>query len=297
MGYLSYAQDSNITLKNLDVNNAYPHFAPMLANNNQIIFTSYRLKKNGKVKISFNTEGILAIYKGTISETGDITNIETVQIDRESALESITSAALNADGSRLYIMTTYTHKNMPKEKFNKSNFHLEVGEYKEGVGYTNFKVLPFCKLRYSYAHPSLSLDGKTLYFTANIRGGKQSAKGGSDIFCVDVLDGNTYSEPRNLGYKVNSYGREMFPIMGPNNTLYFSSNKVNGVGGYDIYRSQKQADGTFSKAELLPQPFNSESDDFSLVMLPNGTSGYLVSKREGGNGDDDIYYFRLSSKD
>lgn len=290
---VGYSQDANVEVKNLDINNAYPHFALMPTNNNQIIFTSYSLKKNGKVKKTFTGEGVLTVYKGSIGANGAINNIKEIKIDPEAELGSITSASLSLDGKRIYIMTTYTEKNKPKGKFNRANFHLEVGEFKQGVGYTNFKVLPFCKPRFSYAHPTLSANGKTLYFTANVRGGRQSTKGGADIFMVNILDDNTYGEIKNLGSKVNSYSREMFPVMASDNTLYFSSNKSNGFGGYDIYKSKKNPDGTFDKAEKLPKPFNSKEDDFSLLMLNRG-SGFFISNREGGKGDNDIYYFSLN---
>lgn len=290
---LGVSQASKVTVTNLDINNEYPHFAIMPHGDNQIIFTSYYLKKNGKPKVAFSGEGILTVYKGNISADGTISAVKEIKIDAEAGLGSITSAVLSKDESRIYITTAYTHKNMPKGNFNKTNFHLEVGEYKQGVGYTDFKVLPFCKLKYSYAHPSLSADGKTLFFTANVRGGRQSTKGGSDIFRVDILGDNSFGEIKNLGAKVNSYSREMFPIMGRDNTLYFSSNKSNGFGGYDIYKTQMNEDGTFTKAEKLPKPFNGVNDDFSLVMLPNGNSGYFVSKRDEGKGNDDIYYFSL----
>lgn len=187
-------------------------------------------------------------------------------------------------------MTTYSSKTMPKGKFNKANFHLEVGEFKNGVGFTNFKVLSFCQPKFSYGHPALSIDGKTLYFTANIKGGRQSTKGGSDIFKVDVLGDNTFSDPVNLGYKVNSYSREMFPII-TDDALYFSSDRRNGFGGYDIYKSEIDSTGAFLKAEKLPRPINSVLDDFSYVLFSDEKSGLLVSKRSGGKGDDDIYYF------
>lgn len=292
-GLLGYPQDSEIVVNNLDVNSEFPHFGIVPFGNNQIIFTTYQLKKNGKPKVAFSGEGVLSVYKGRILSDGNIDAIEELKIDPEASLGSITSAVLNSDGSRIYIMTTYTNKNMPKGSFNKANFHLEVGEFKEGIGYTNFKVLPFCKLKYSYAHPSLSADGRTLYFISNFRGGRQSTKGGSDIFSVEILEDGTFGAPKNLGSRINSYSREMFPVMSKNNTLYFSSNKSNGFGGFDIYKSKMNQDGTFAKAEKLPKPFNSADDDFSLVMLANGNSGYFVSKRDKGKGDDDIYYFTI----
>jgi Tol biopolymer transport system component len=148
----------------------------------------------------------------------------------------------------------------------------------------------FCKTRYSYAHPTISPDGKAIYFIANIKGGKEATRGSSDIFRVKINDDNTYGSPKNLGTKVNSYSREMFPFISKDNILYFSSNRPNGAGGYDIYKSVMNEDGSFEKAKLLPKPLNSNKDDFCFIIDENNT-GYLTSKRTGGKGDDDIYYF------
>ncbi|GGD23864.1 TolB-like translocation protein [Hyunsoonleella pacifica] len=291
VGSLSFAQIKKYQVKNLKINTKYPHFGISLQGKSRIIFTSYVFTKKGKVKKTFDGEGALVIYEGIVTNDGNIENIKPIVIDPKANIKSITSAALSPDGKQLYITTTYTDNNMPKGSFNKANFHIEVGTYEAGIGFTNFKVLPFCKPRYSYAHPTLSADGKTLLFTANIRGGRETTKGASDIFKVSILEDRTFGKVKNLGSKVNSYSREMFPTMGANNILYFSSNKPNGIGGYDLYKSTMNEDGTFSKAKILPKPLNSKEDDLSMVMLPNRNSGFIVSKRKGGEGDDDIYHF------
>ena len=158
----------------------------------------------------------------------------------------------------------------------------------------NFNVLPFCKPRYSYEHPAISPDGKTMYFTSNLRGGKETSKGPSDIFKVDILQNNTYSQPKNLGSKVNSYCVEMFPFMADDNTLYFSSNRPNGFGGYDIYKCTLNSNGAFKTAINLPKPINSSADDICFIVDSKNKSGYFSSKRSGGNGGDDIYYFTMN---
>ncbi len=293
-GALGFSQAKIYKVKNLELNTKYAHFGVSLFSDNQVVFTSYQLTKKGKVKQSFDGQGILTVFKGTIAGDGNIQNVKEIKIDPKSNIESITSAVLSSNGKQIYITTTYTNKNRPKGTFNKANFHIEVGEYKAGIGFTNFKVLPFCKPRYSYAHPALSSDGKTLYFTANVRGGRETTKGASDIFKVDILGNNTFGKIENLGSKVNSYSREMFPSVSADGTLYFASNKSNGFGGYDLYRSKLNEDGTYAKAEKLPKPINSKEDDLSLVILPNDKAGFIVSKRKGGEGDDDIYYFTIN---
>ena len=280
-------------VSNIKMNNENPHFGLMRCSENNIIFTSYLLTQKGKVKrVSGNP--VLTIFKGETTDDGQIINETPILIDPNANIRHITSATMSSNGAYLYLTTNYTEKDKPQGNFKDTNFHVRVGEYKEGVGWTNFKVLPFCKPKFSYAHPTISADGKTMYFIANVRGGKETTKGGSDIFKVNILGNNTYSDPENLGSKVNSYSREMFPFISSDDTLYFASNRPNGFGGFDIYKSVMNKDGSFEKSEKMPKPINSVKDDFSLIINSDSKSGYFSSKRLKGKGDDDIYYFRIN---
>ncbi|MBP0903304.1 PD40 domain-containing protein [Mariniflexile gromovii] len=285
---IGFSQTENFTVKNSEINTEYPHFGLMLVANSKIIFTSYLLDKKDRVE-RIQGHPILAIFEGEIDVDGAIQNIKNIEIDPDQKINYITSASMSSNGKQLYITTTFDDRN-----FDEDNFQIKVGEFKSGIGWTNFEVLPFCDSKYSYAHPALSKDGKTLYFTSNIRGGKETTKGGSDIFKVDILENGKFSEPKNLGSKVNSYSKEMFPFITGDNTLYFASNRPNGFGGFDIYKSQMSADGTFEKAEKLPKPINSPKDDFSFIIKNDRKTGYFTSKRDDGKGDDDIYYFSLN---
>jgi hypothetical protein len=107
-----------------------------------------------------------------------------------------------------------------------------------------------------------------------------------------VLEEELFSEPENLGANVNSYGKEMFPFIAADSTLYFSSNRPNGFGGYDLYKCIMDGDGVFEKAKILEKPLNSNKDDLSFIIDSSNKSGFLSSKRIGGKGDDDIYAFK-----
>ena len=290
----TFSQSEQFTIHNIAMNDDKPHFGLSITPDHNILFASYLLNKNGKIK-AYLGNGILTIYEGMKSENGNIENIEPLFIDSKEDISHITSACISNDAKTLYVTTNYINrKNRPKGDFKETNFHIEKAEYISGIGWTNFKVLPFCKPRYSYAHPSISKDGKTLYFTANVRGGKETTKGPSDIFKVDIFGNNTFSEPKNLGSQVNSYSGEMYPFISDDNTLYFTSNRPNGTGGYDIYKSVMNKKGLFDKAKLLPDPVNSKDDDLCFVMESSGNSGYFSSKRSEGKGEDDIYYFTIN---
>jgi len=284
---ITYSQKVNYKVVNLNINNDKPHFGLVTNQNWNVLFVSYLLNKKGKVD---KIKGVpkLSLYKGEKVENGKIINVKPLRIDQN--IGKITSATFNADGKKLYITTNYGNRKDKPKGVSTTNFHIEVGEYVDGIGWTNFKVLPFCKTRYSYAHPTISPDGRIMYFTANIKGGKDTTKGSSDIFQVEILDDGTYSTPKNLGSKVNSYSREMFPFMSNDSTLYFASNRPNGYGGYDIYKSKMNKERVFERASKLPKPINSNKDDFCFIINSNN-EGYFTSKRTGGKGDDDIYYF------
>ena len=147
----------------------------------------------------------------------------------------------------------------------------------------NVEALPFNSENYSTDHPALSKDGKTLYFTSDMPGGF----GQGDIYKVAVNSDGSFGEPVNLGQKVNTEGREMFPFSGEDGTLYFSSDGHLGLGGLDVFFT-KEVDGKMAPIRNLGIPLNSGADDFAFVM--NGAEeGFVSSNRMGGRGSDDIY--------
>jgi outer membrane protein OmpA-like peptidoglycan-associated protein/tetratricopeptide (TPR) repeat protein len=153
----------------------------------------------------------------------------------------------------------------------------------------NIEPLPFNNKDYSIGHPAISPDGKRLYFASDMPG----TLGGSDIFYVDILGENQYSNPVNLGPTINTEGNEMFPFVNANG-LYYSSDGITGLGGLDIFFARQSANTTFEKPVNLGTPVNSSKDDFSYVMNADNRSGFLASNRPDGTGDDDIYAFTFN---
>lgn len=151
--------------------------------------------------------------------------------------------------------------------------------------WTNITELPMNNIQFSCAHPSLTADGKTMYFVSNMPGGQ----GGYDVYSITRNGAGVWSKPLNLGPKVNTKGNEMFPNF-IDGTLYFATNGGVGFGGYDIFRSEKKEDG-FTQRENAGRGLNSSKDDFAVVFNADGATGYISSNREGENGGDQIFYF------
>ncbi len=142
---------------------------------------------------------------------------------------------------------------------------------------------------YSTGHPALSLNDKKLYMISD----RPGSVGKTDIYVVDINDDGTYGKPINLGSRINTEDREMFPFISDENILYFSSDGHPGFGDLDVFAS-KIFDNTVSEPINLEDKVNSKKDDFAYIIDDTKHKGYFSSNRKGGKGDDDIYGFVAS---
>ncbi|MCL2327338.1 MAG: OmpA family protein [Bacteroidetes bacterium] len=141
------------------------------------------------------------------------------------------------------------------------------------------------------SQPSLSADGKTLYFVSNRPGGK----GKKDIWVSRNISENQWSEPENLGEPINTANDEESPfIHADGKTLFFSSDGHLGLGKKDIFITQRYADGTWKTPVNAGYPLNSKDDEGLVIVNAQGTKGYFASNREGGFGGLDLYEFSIS---
>lgn len=142
------------------------------------------------------------------------------------------------------------------------------------------------------SQPSLSADGKTLYFIRRVS--KRGEPVDSDIFVTRLLDNGQWSTAERLPRNINTYMEEESVLIHPDGkTLYFASRGHVGMGGSDIYMSKLNTDGTWSNPENLGYPINSKYDENSLLVSADGEIAFFASDREGGYGDLDIYYFEM----
>ena len=139
------------------------------------------------------------------------------------------------------------------------------------------------------AQPSISPDGKTLYFASNRKG----SMGSSDIWKSERTPDGNWSKPVNIGIPVNTPAAEMAPFIHyDNQTLYFSSHGHPGLGGADLFRSIRK-NGTWTQPENLGFPINSSADELVIVVNPEGDRGFISSNMLKGEGGYDIFMFDL----
>src|SRR5665647_791627 len=149
--------------------------------------------------------------------------------------------------------------------------------------------LSFCNDNYIYTHPTLSADESVLIFSSDMAG----ASGGLDLY-VSKLEGETWSEPENLGKHINTTGNELFASLDTDNNLYFSSDKLPGQGGYDIFVSVYNGQD-WSKPQNLSQTINSPDDEVAFTLdRDNGKSAFYTSRERSGKREMQLYQVTLN---
>jgi outer membrane protein OmpA-like peptidoglycan-associated protein len=141
--------------------------------------------------------------------------------------------------------------------------------------------------------PSLSADGKTLYFVRGLRG-KGADQRNSDIYVSKLSEQGKWGAAERLSDVINTpFAEESVCIHPDGKTLYFASRGHAGMGGSDIFMSQMDNQGNWSRPKNLGYPINTRFDENSLIVSAEGNLAFFASDRAGGYGDLDIYYFEL----
>jgi outer membrane protein OmpA-like peptidoglycan-associated protein len=260
-----------------DVSSDKTDFGAVLTNDNNIYFASSR--NTSRKTNSWNEEPYLDIYKATYNANGTISDavaVENINTKWHDGPVSITN-----DGATMYYGSeSFNEKEFTKDKPKNAKFG-KIYLYratKQGDNWTNGKPLPFNNKGYDVRNPSISKDGKTLYFSSNMPGGF----GGEDIWKVAV-NGDEYGTPENLGAKVNTEANESFPFITEDNILFFSSNGKTGFGGLDVFKMDLNK-GT--EAINVGEPVNTSKDDFAFTYNTTKKVGFFSSNRDG---NDDIF--------
>ena len=193
------------------------------------------------------------------------------------------AASISSDGKKMFFTRNATKKN----KNGLYDLNIYTAELIDNK-WQNVREIDLGAGDYTNCHPAISEDGHTLFFASNRRGGQ----GGMDIYQTHLVEGE-WITPINLGPNVNSDQTELFPQIGQEGELYFSSNAGDGLGQLDIWVSRMDNAGMMMPKQNMGVPINSPEDDFSFVVMPDSRSGYLTSNRKNGKGGDDIYSWSI----
>ncbi len=284
IGTKAMAQDPIIINNESDINSAFQEYSPAFFSNGLVFVASNPSVKTSKKEDNETGKTTTSIFFVTKGDKGNLQN-PIVFADELTTKYYDGPLSFSADGNTIY----FTRSNLKKGKPVKSkdgSVKLKIyTALKINNKWENISELPFNGADFDCAHPSVSHDGRRLYFASN----RPEGFGGWDIYVSTLINGK-WSDPVNLGPKVNTPKNEVFPFIHLDGKVYFSSNGRQGIGNLDIFYTQKTDTG-WLKPHLLPEPINSRSDDFGLIVSSDKKSGYFSSNRASGKGDDDIFSF------
>jgi outer membrane protein OmpA-like peptidoglycan-associated protein len=269
---------SKITNMGEVVNSTSADYAPVVSNSEDFLLYCSR-RPPGKKRSNIDGQFFEDIYFTTNS--GDKWN-ESKMIDKSSGFiadeinEGKTHEApisMSADGKTLYIFkeNSVWKSNLNDQKQwtipERMNQDINIGEFNPSIFITP--------------------DGSEMFIVAV---GAEGSLGGRDIYHSLLQEDGTWETPNNIGPSINTEYDEDAPfITKDGKTLYFASNGHNTSGGYDIYKSEKQEDGTWSNPMNVGAPINSPGNDIYYVENDEGTIAYFASQRPGSYGYLDIY--------
>ncbi len=249
------------------LNSTYPDYCPTITlDQSKIYFTSRREGSLGNEK-EYDNYFFEDIYSsdyvnGTFSKPINL----GIPVNTEG---HEATSSVSPDGKELYIYRS-TFKD-PGD--------IYISKYEGNAWSMPVRLDDPINTKKNETHASLSPDGKTMYFTSD----RNSGEGGLDIYTVQLSDDGTWKDLKNLGTTINTEFDEEGPFVSPDgSTLYFSSKGHKNIGGYDIFKSTMQEDGTWSTPENMGFPLNTVDDDIFYVPTNDPSVAFYSSKQYSG---------------
>jgi outer membrane protein OmpA-like peptidoglycan-associated protein/tetratricopeptide (TPR) repeat protein len=274
-------------VENAGINTEYSEYGSVFRGSDLIFASAKKTKDVFQKKHSWTGQYFTNLYTAKIAEDGKLSDPKEFSTALDSKFHEATPV-FTKDGNTVY----FTRNNYNEGKKGKSDdkvtkLKIYKAILKDGK-WEDITELPFNSDNYSVAHPALSADEKTLYFSSDMPG----TLGASDLFKVAINENGSFGAPVNLGSDINSPMRETFPYITDKNVLFFSSDDHLGIGGLDVFESKMNKDGSFTSIKNVGAPVNSPKDDFGYIVNTKSHIGYVTSNRDGGVGSDDIYKFK-----
>jgi len=266
----------SVTVLNDDINTAYPDYAPLLnPDGNILYFTSRRKGSTGNLADP-NNEFFEDIYSTRLNN-GKWSKPENISTPLNTTTHDA-AVTISKDGNTLYIFRTSSNLvggDIWYSEYNNNQWQepklLDANINTSGGAETSISISP---------------DGTTIFFSSNRPGGY----GGKDIYRVTKMPDGKWSRAMNLGPVINTPFNEDGPFIHPDgHSFYFSSEGHDNMGGFDIFKSTMQDNGSFTAPVNVGYPINSVRDDIFYFVEHNGKKAYFSSNRFGGKGLMDIY--------
>ncbi len=281
-------QSGRYKVKNITANSVYSDFGPAYFGERLLFASARDTGVFAKRVHEWNNKPFLDLYVGKIAEdSGEVEKLRKFNRRLNTKFHESTPVFTNDLKTVYFTRNNYTNGNFKKDKNGTNKLKIYTSKRVKKTVWTKPTEISLNSDEYTVSHPALSPDNKKLYFSSDMPGGY----GHTDLYVVDIAEDGTLGEPKNLGPKINTEGREAYPFISKSGSLYFASNGHIGLGGLDLYVSKSDTNGNFNEIYNLGKPANTPQDDFAFIINEETKTGYFSSNREGGQGDDDIYKF------
>ncbi|WP_338409192.1 OmpA family protein [uncultured Flavobacterium sp.] len=272
------------TIENADsINSKYSDYGSAYFGDVLVFASARDTSKIFSRKHKWTNQSFTNLYQSNIKTNGNVAAATAFLKGVESKYNE-SSAVFTKDMQTMYF-TRNNYIDGKKKKSSKKAVLLKI--FKATFideKWQKIVEMPFNNNEYNVAHPALSPDEKTLYFASDMPG----SIGASDLYKVSI-DGQNYGKPINLGTKINTEARESFPFISDQNEIFFASDGHQGLGGFDVFVSKIEKNGSFNEVYNLGKPINSSNDDFAFLIDTETKRGFFSSNRPDGKGYDDIY--------
>jgi len=252
------------------INTDWPEYLPVItADGNMLLFTR---RNKGREDFYFSKKG----GDGTWPQARPLTELNTP--NNEGAL------CISADGKTII----FTICNDPRGF---GSCDLYFSELFHGRWTAPRNLGSSVNTQYKETQPSLSPDGRTLYFVSDRPGGM----GGHDIWMSRKDDKGEWQTPINLESPINTRDDELTPLMHfDGESLYFSSSGHPGFGSLDLFKSTLQSDRTWSTPLNLGSPINTKLDESSLAVQLSGNQAFMARESRDGSGNFSMNLYELT---
>lgn len=278
---------NNFNVDRVDINTAASEIGTAYFGEGKVLIASSTKQKVAVNQVyPWTGEHYYNLYSAAVDNQGKLSSMKPVKGDVNTKFHDGPASYDKAND-----LVYFTRNNYLKKKGVDGNNTMRLKIYRAKLidsKLKNVEELPFNSNDYSCGHPSISADGKQLYFASDMPGGR----GGTDIYVVEIKENGAFGAPQNMGEEINTSRDEVFPYIHPEeNILFFSSNGLFGLGGLDVFVAKLTKTGDVKSIQNLGTPINTMYDDFSFVNNAEQTMGYLASNRVDGAGNDDVYRF------
>ncbi|HAX92957.1 MAG TPA: hypothetical protein DCY25_03240, partial [Bacteroidales bacterium] len=254
-------EESPFVIRRLSFNMpGYSEISPVITDDG-ILFCSDRRLSGVTDRTSFDNRRLYSIYVAEKKVTSDWRKPVPVESDRTAQFNT-GPLCIAPDGNTVYFTSEIETGLQSRNR----KFRNHSGIFKAQLSGTRLNSIEPFKYNgtdYDMGQPSISDDGRFLYFASDMPGGL----GGSDIWFCEWVNGD-WSAPVNPGQGINSTATDNFPCIHVSGRLYFSSGRQGGMGGLDVYYSDR-IEGEWGAPLQLQAPVNSSSDDFAFVAMPD----------------------------